>query len=402
MTSAKLFILGEERELLWTDTNYYRRIDSYYGSPCSDIEGGLIMLSFVSQEDDDVFCHNMLKEVEDETERMEKGEIHFFTKGDEDIPVKKYKFNDAYLVHFTEVFYADVEGTNNMRIILTISPAIQSYAPTVELVKWWNKSWVPPAEPSYYVRPEEEEDQFIDISGYFYTKEGKYLGKIGTSNNVYITDDFSFSELEKRKNVSKEKIINFTAKSDLNNDQFLNRANWVFGEGGGVFADRYAMTIKNLRLTGRSGYGLKPFSSDEEMYKRTMSHGDPPKTLYPEYLNGTYKGHNAQAFALAKRNLTDLNKNSKMGLAIKEIINSFAIEAKNEKYVAWRGSGDKLYSESEKEIEHKKSGKIEKEERFRKDGKVYGSVCNQKDHYWETVGSKYRRHTFIKIWFEKK
>ncbi|KOP39804.1 DUF4280 domain-containing protein [Flavobacterium sp. WLB] len=244
-------------------------------------------------------------------------------------------------------------------------------------------------------------ESIVYVNGYFYTKQGIYLGKIGSDNNVYITDKSTFNELEKGKNVEKEKIIYFTEKSELNNERFLNRANWVFGEGGGAFADRYAMTIKNLKLAGRSGYGPKPFTSDEEMYTKTMSHGNPPKTLYPNYLNGTYKGANAQAFALAKRDPTDLNKNNKMNIAIEAVINSFLKENKNEGYVAWRGSGDQLYSESEKEIENKKSGVITKDKLSRKDGKVYGFICSQKDHFWESIGSKYRRHSFIKIWNEK-
>lgn len=326
MTSAKLFILGEERELLWTDTNYYRHIDSYYGSPCSDIEGGLLTLSFVSQEDDDVFCHNMLKKVEEETERMEKGEIHFFMKGDEDAPIRKYKFNDAYLVHFTEVFYADAEGINNMRIILTISPAIQSYAPTVELVKWWNKSWIEPAEPSYYVKPEEEEDQFSDISGYFYTIEGKYLGKIRNSNNVYITDNFSFSELEKRKNVLKEKIINFTEKYGFDNEQLLCRAHWVYGEGGGFFTDYYAHAMNNLRKHGAWGPANKPYSSDQAMYKQKMTHKE-KKTgkilnMYPGYFNGTDGNANSKAFSRARQNLNEINALIRANDAIKSVLGS--------------------------------------------------------------------------------
>ncbi len=240
------------------------------------------------------------------------------------------------------------------------------------------------------------------VNGYFYTNEGIYLGKIGTSDNVYITDESSFLEVKKRGMVSKGKIIYFTEKSELNNVRFLNRANWVFGEGGGAFADRYAMTIKNLRSSGRSGYGPKSFESDEEMYKMTMSHGNPPKTLYPDYLNGTYKGHNAQAFALAKRNLAELNKNPKMNVAIKAVINSFMDDSKNEGYNNWRGSGDKLYGEDEKKQESKKSGTVNKQNLLRKDGKVYGQITTQKDHYWEQVGIKYRRHSFIKITYEKK
>ena len=39
------------------------------------------------------------------------------------------------------------------------------------------------------------------ISGYFYNKEGVYLGKIGTGNNVYITDQATFLEVQKGKDV---------------------------------------------------------------------------------------------------------------------------------------------------------------------------------------------------------
>ncbi|WP_456315490.1 hypothetical protein [Pseudomonas shirazensis] len=242
----------------------------------------------------------------------------------------------------------------------------------------------------------------LEAEGYFYTKEGIYLGNIGISKKANIIDESSFMEMKKGGNVAKERIIYFTEKTELNNEQFLNRANWVYGEGGGAFADRYAMTIKNLKRSGRSGYGPKPFDSDEGMYKMTMSHGNPPKTLYPDYLNGTYKGHNAQAFALAKKNLTDLNKNPKMNIAIKAVINSFMDDSKNEGYNNWRGSGDKLYSEDEKKQEGKKSGIINQQNLLRKDGKVYGQISTQKDHYWEQVGIKYRRHSFIKISYEKK
>ena len=250
--------------------------------------------------------------------------------------------------------------------------------------------------------PKKLEQNSDNISGHFYTKDGVYLGKIGSGNNVYISDEATFLEFQDGKNGSKNKVINFTEKSELNNQQFLNRANWVFGEGGGAFADRYAMTIKNLKNSGRSGYGPKPFDSDEEMYKMTMSHGNPPKTLYPDYLNGTYKGSNAQAFALAKRNPTNLNKNPKMNFAVKAVINSFKDDSKNEGYNNWRGSRDKLYSEGEKNMESKKSGSINEQNLLRKDGKIYGTISTQKDHFWESVGLKYRRHSFIKITYGKK
>ena len=299
MTSAKLFVLGEERELLWIGTNYYRYIDGY-GVPYSNVEGGFLTLSFVSQEGDDVFCYNMLKEVDRETERMEKGEIHFFMKGDEDIPVKKYKFNDAYLIYFSEVFCA--EGSNNMRITLIISPAIQNYAPAVELVKWWNKSWVPPVERFYSLKSEEDASQFADISGYFYTKEGKYLGKIGSSNNVYITDDFSFSELEMRKNVSKEKIINFTEKYKLTNVQMLDRANWVYAEGGYKIPKFYAYSMENAFKTKYIGNSI-----ESDLYKSLMK--DNTGLLEKEkYFSGGYVNQTGKRFWVLRNSQDKFNQ----------------------------------------------------------------------------------------------
>ncbi|MCV9930662.1 hypothetical protein OIU80_00070 [Flavobacterium sp. LS1R47] len=155
MTSAKLFILGIERELLWVNTNYYR-FTAGDGSISSDVNGGILTVCFVSQEGDDCFMHNMTKEVEKEIERMEKGEIHFYNRGDEDSPVRKYKFRDAYLVALSETFYAF--GTDNMQTVLTISPAIQDYGK--ELIKPWQVSWLSPNESNYYV-PQREESQNI-------------------------------------------------------------------------------------------------------------------------------------------------------------------------------------------------------------------------------------------------
>ena len=155
MTAAKLFILGEERELLWIDTNYHR-YTAANGSPVSDIEGGIITVCFVTQESDVIFLRNMTKKVENDIERMEKGEIHFYNKGDEAIIERKYKFNDAYLIQFSETFYAD--GTENMQTILTISPAIQNYGTPKDLVKHWQKSWISPKEPVYTIPKKEKKE----------------------------------------------------------------------------------------------------------------------------------------------------------------------------------------------------------------------------------------------------
>ncbi|MCC9073868.1 hypothetical protein LNQ49_19985 [Flavobacterium sp. F-65] len=178
MRSAKLFILGEERELLWVDTNYYRHT-SVNGSPTSDVEGGVLTLGFVTQENDATFLHNMTKEVKKETERMEAGEIHFYSKGDEDFPVRKYKFRDAYLTYFSETFYAF--SSENMQTILTISPAIQDYGSN--LVKHWQVSQISPSEQAPY-QPIKEKEKKKQLVLTFYADKKEVL------NGVFGFDKF--------------------------------------------------------------------------------------------------------------------------------------------------------------------------------------------------------------------
>ncbi|MCV9931984.1 hypothetical protein OIU80_06785 [Flavobacterium sp. LS1R47] len=221
MTSAKLFILGEERELLWINTNYYRssRID---GSPTSDVEGGFISLSFVSQENDDVFWHNMTKTVEKETDRMEKGEVHFYNKGDKDIPIRKFKFSDAYLIEYSEVFNTD--ETESMHIVLTISPAIQDYG--AELVKHWHVSWISPSEPSYYQQKEEVIDNTGGIINMYWTYGDT---KLSDKSRFYV--DMNLVVKTKNYNEGESIIVNIKC------------------EGGHPITDR----LNELRLTGMVG-----------------------------------------------------------------------------------------------------------------------------------------------------
>jgi hypothetical protein len=311
MTSAKLFILGEERELLWTSTNYSRHI-SWNGSPTSEINGGLLTLCFASQENDDVFWRNLLKNVDKETERMEKGEIHFYSKGERDMPTKKYKFNDAYIVYFSEIF--DAESSENMQTILTISPAIQNYGMLKDFVTYWQVSQINESEPYYYRPKQEEEDTTVNINGHFYTKNGFYLGKIGSGDDVYITNELTFLELQKGKDVSKDQIIYFTEIYRLSNTQLLDRANWIFGEGRGEFADDYAHVIQNIKKWGPWGQGYK---NESDMYK---SMTDGKYSGKEDFFSGNTGYSTYDDFSKVRKNLADLNKLKKANIVIKAII----------------------------------------------------------------------------------
>lgn len=161
--------------------------------------------------------------------------------------------------------------------------------------------------------PVVEIQSISEINGYFYTSDGIYLGKIGNGNNVYITDHATFSEVEKGKNV-KEKIIFFTEKYGLNNTQILDRANWIFGEGRGEFADDYAHTIQNIKNWGPWGQGYK---NESDMYK---SMTDGKYSGKDDFFSGNTGYSTYDDFSKARKNIINLNKLKKANIVIKSVI----------------------------------------------------------------------------------
>ena len=221
---------------------------------------------------------------------------------------------------------------------------------------------------------------------------------------AFYSNEGVFQKWGKDKSPLAAVIIDGEHTLDLNITEFLNRANWVYGEGGGKFSDRYAMTIENLKKSGRSGYGPKPFTSEEAMYKATMLHGTPAKCLYPSYFDGTYKGANARSFALARKNIESINDKPKMVASIKSVIGSQLGTIIDEGYNNWRGSGDKLYTEQEKSNLEKKgttTSSVDVTMEHRGKVTVIGKIITKTTNYWELVGDKYRRHTFKEITYEK-
>lgn len=253
--------------------------------------------------------------------------------------------------------------------------------------------------------------------GYYYQKDGTFLGKIENNEDVYITDKGTFDKIKNKEKVEASKVIAFTGKYKLNNKEVLNRANWTYGEGGGYIVERYAMTIENLKKSGRSGYGPTPFKSEEDMYKKTMLHGSPQKCLYPGYFDGTYGAqvvkdgkiiqyeNGAHRFAMARKstNYSDLNSDTKKKASIKAVFDSLLGNLTNEGYNNWRGSGDKLYTTTERDNYIKDFKQPKDQDLYTGDRtkKVYARVKTTIEHYWEPVDSKFRRHSFYKIKQEK-
>ncbi|MCT4666046.1 MAG: hypothetical protein N4A45_12530 [Flavobacteriales bacterium] len=145
MTEAKLFLLGQEIELLWTDMDYLRDTRRR-GNPSSETYGGCISMAFETTERTDQILDWMTKYSKDKTweeiDKMEAGKICFYAEGFDYPPTKTWKFRDAHLIFFEEIFVA--EGPIGMQTIIKISPAVQNYG--CEYVKPWNVSWKPERE----------------------------------------------------------------------------------------------------------------------------------------------------------------------------------------------------------------------------------------------------------------
>lgn len=355
MTSAKLFILGEERELLWIDTNYYRYLTTF-GSPASNIEGGLITLCFVSQEGDDVFFHNMTKDVEKETDRMEKGEVHFYNKGEEDIPIRKYKFSDAFLVEFSETFYA--HGTENLRTVLTISPAIQNYGTTHDLIKHWKVSRIPLAE-SYYV-PKKEEERIVYINGHFYNKDGTFEGKInesdyeGSIEDVYVCDGKSTQKNSNGKDFTTYNNTKLLKDNDVNvgHNKFINLASIVYGESSFPYLKKDDENLK---------FEMFSIASVNHNYKETAF------------------GENSVAAKDFRKKTLEERNDTKMQLAISGVINTLigGLDYSNgARY--WDGKEQALYSESDDRLKDKKD-----------DGRSY--IIHMNTRGWKILDDHYEK-----------
>ena len=181
MVSAKLFVLKQERELLWIDTDYSRDTNYTNGKPSGEVNGGLLKLSFAAEIGDDIFLRWMTKESQDksgeEKDKMEDGKILFYERGFDFPATRTYIFKDAFLISYKEYF----SSMNGMQVMLTISPAIQDYG--AYFLKRWNVSHVDTVAENN--KPEEKtEPQVIKC---FYTDlEGNKQAEPKTGEYVYV------------------------------------------------------------------------------------------------------------------------------------------------------------------------------------------------------------------------
>lgn len=182
MVKSKLFVLGIERELLWTELEYYRFMNRS-GRPSSQPMGGLFTLAFPSAYDDDRLLSWMTSEPENELCTLTEGKIVFYGEGVDESALFEYKFNDAALVFWKESFTAIGEGP--MTVTITISAAIQEVK-NVTYVKTWQESWTPPSNSKPHQTKEDDSATPKLIAFYLTDEEGRRIEEYAVGDTIIL------------------------------------------------------------------------------------------------------------------------------------------------------------------------------------------------------------------------
>ncbi|WP_299211626.1 type VI secretion system tube protein TssD [uncultured Aquimarina sp.] len=170
---AKLFINGEERNVLDSTFLYQQLIDSN-GRPKTSIQGGKISLLIESTKNDELFYDWMFS-----THTMYNGYVRFY-KRDGYSKLFDFEFANCHCIHLQERFNA--EGNSPLKMELVLSPGIQRVR-DVLLEKNWN-----PSNPFDNTTPvtEREENNSKILDAYFENKGGEKITKIRKGQDVFL------------------------------------------------------------------------------------------------------------------------------------------------------------------------------------------------------------------------
>jgi hypothetical protein len=127
-----------------------------------------------------------------------------------------------------------------------------------------------------------------ESAGDFFTKDGKYLGTDHINDNfAYVTSEETVKQNtttqtnweEVKKSSS---TINLTKKYNITFSQLLDRANWIYAEGGYKIPEHYAYTIENA---------FKSNNKNEKMLYYYLMYDNHGRLDKDKYLSGGYE-HN--------------------------------------------------------------------------------------------------------------
>ncbi len=196
--NAKLFVCGEERELLHTNIHYFRRTDEK-AKVISALLGGFITVTFEAQMYDDNFVKwitaNRIenKKIVYPFNRytLRDGKVVFYEKDFDNLALFEYNFKDGALVKYHETF----DNQKGLQVTLTISPAMQDYRFFNNSSHWreqsktrymmpWKESYLPPIKPSTYKSKETETP--VLVACYYTDLEGNKQAIPTTGQEIYV------------------------------------------------------------------------------------------------------------------------------------------------------------------------------------------------------------------------
>jgi len=184
---AKLFVCGEERELIATSLNYIRLTD-WNGKPTSALMGGTFTVTYESQMYDDTFIEWVIADRKDNKKirhpfnlyLLRDGKVVFYEDDFDGVELFQYNFQDGTLINYHEVF----NNQEGMYVTLTISPAMQDYRffknstdwrrkSRTRYIKPWQESFIPPVKDTPY---KVKEDIMPRFKRYFFeNKNGERI-----------------------------------------------------------------------------------------------------------------------------------------------------------------------------------------------------------------------------------
>ncbi|WP_281980166.1 type VI secretion system tube protein TssD [Tenacibaculum mesophilum] len=237
---AKLFICGEERELLTTNLNYNRLTD-WNGKPTSALLGGTISVTFESEMYDDTFVDWIKSDRRGNKKirhpfnlyQLRDGKIVFYKDEFDGVELFQYNFQDGVLVNYYEAF----DNQKGMYVTLTISPAMQDYRffnnstdwrrkSTTRYIKPWQESFIPPIKETPYkaktndnrikitkytiknTNNEEIEEYFAGDTIVLHVETINAIGKTITLNLNDKSYDFKYKNTVLKDDILKDYVIN--------------------------------------------------------------------------------------------------------------------------------------------------------------------------------------------------
>ena len=210
-----------------------------------------------------------------------------------------YKFTGKELDDETGLYYFGARYYDpKTSIWLSVDPLAEKYAFASPYNYCLNN-------PSMFTDPDGR-----SVDGDYYDSKGNHIGKDKINDNkIYVAD--SVTKDAAGYVTSAANSIDLTKDYGITHSQVLDRANWIYAEGGGDFPQYYAFAMNNFK--DKAG-------SEKDMYKYGMQDTDPAtgKVIRLDkeiYFSGGYENKGGIIFWNARKNLSTLTDKMKATIA---------------------------------------------------------------------------------------